>query len=40
MKTFAKRAETDAGMLEEKRKMKKMAILLLFRKYAIDSLYY
>ena len=40
MKTFANRAETDAGMLEEKRKMKKMAILLLFRKYAIDSLYY
>ena len=40
MKTLTNRAETDAGILERKRKMKKMATLLLVRKYAVDSLYY
>lgn len=40
IKTLTNRAETDAGILERKRKLKKMATLLLVRKYAVDSLYY
>ena len=40
MKTLTNRAEIDVGILERKRKMKKMATLLLVRKYAVDSLYY